>query len=146
MFLLCESITEKFGMQLYNNFSLFLLKIGLKGCPLWKHSSSIRRNCLPRFAFTLTSNVLFLDLRFLCSLLGWNFSLYVWPLFSNAAWYVGAALLNAVSYDEMSDRRLLMLSGIRFTMLGGWLLFTWTYWVHCPLSSTCSACHFADQV
>ena len=33
MFLLCESIRDlMFGMQVYDSFSLFLLKIGLKGC------------------------------------------------------------------------------------------------------------------
>ena len=111
MFLLYESITDlMFNMQLYDNFSLFLLKVGLKGCPLWKHSSTIPRNCLPRFAFCLKSNG---GNRGYCSFpqssfslfASWlAFSLYVWLLFSNAAWCVGAALLNAVSSNEMSDR------------------------------------------
>ena len=41
---------------------------------------------------------LFLDLFF-----GVNLNLYVYSLLSSAAWYVGAALLNTSSSDEMFD-------------------------------------------
>ena len=87
------------------------LNIGLRVCPLRKHSQTMRKNFFPRLVFTLISKgglyhviFLFLDLRvFLLLFFGVNLNLYVYPLLSSAAWYVGAALLNTSSPDEMFD-------------------------------------------
>ena len=57
---------------------------------------------------------------------GLNFNLYVHPLLSSAAWYVGAALLNTSLSDEILDSLSFIFSGIRLMMLGGWLLFVCT--------------------
>ena len=81
------------------------LNIGLRVCPLRKHSQTMRKNFFPKLLFTLISKgglyhviFLFLDLFF-----GVNLNLYVYSLLSSAAWYVGAALLNTSSSDEMFD-------------------------------------------
>ena len=69
-FLLCASTMFLiFGMQLYDIFTVFLLNIGRRTCPLGKHSSTVRRNCFPTLVFTRISKgglyqviFLFLDL------------------------------------------------------------------------------------
>ena len=88
------------------------LNMGLRACPLGKHSRTMRKNFFPRLVFTLMSKgglyhvmFLFLILRgFFLLFFGSNFNLYVYPLLSSAAWYVGAALLNTSSSDEILDR------------------------------------------
>ena len=51
----------------------------------------------------------------------------LYPLLFNACWYGSFVLLNIVSFDDMLTSLLLMLSGIFFMILGGWLLFLCTY-------------------
>ena len=51
----------------------------------------------------------------------------MYPLLFRAAWYIGAALLKVSASDDISARRLLMLSGMFFITLGGWLDSLWTY-------------------
>ena len=55
---------------------------------------------------------------------GLNFNLYVYPLLSSAVWYVGAALLNTSSADEIFDSLWFIFSGIRLMMLGGWVEYS----------------------
>lgn len=81
------------------------LNIGLKACPLGKHSQTIRKNFFPRLVFTLVSKgglyhvmFLFLFLRgFSLLYFGLNLSLYAYPVLPSAAWYIGAALLTVSS-------------------------------------------------
>ena len=51
------------------------------------------------------------------------FNLYAYPFLSSAAWYVGAALLNTSSSDEIFDSLWFIFSAICLMMFGGWLLF-----------------------
>ena len=103
------------------------LNIGLKACPLGKHSQTMRKNLFPRLVLTLISKgglyhviFLFLGLRiFLVLFFGVNLNLYVYPLLSSADWYAGAALLNTSSSDEMFDSLWFIFSGIRLMMFGG---------------------------
>ena len=70
---------------------------------------------------------LFLILRgFFLLFFEFNLNLCVYPLLSSAAWYVGAALLNTSSSDEIFDSLWFVFPGIRLMMLGGWLLFACT--------------------
>ena len=53
-------------------------------------------------------------------------SWWLYPLSFRAAWYIGAALLKVSASDDISARRLLMLSGMFLITLGGWLENLWT--------------------
>ena len=52
---------------------------------------------------------------------GLNSSWCVYPLFLNASWYGGAALLKTALSDKMLDSRWLIAAGMFLMILGGWL-------------------------
>ena len=54
----------------------------------------------------------------------------MYPLCSRARWYGIAARLKDSLSDEMSERRLLIDSGMFLIITGGWLDLVWIYRVH----------------
>ena len=57
----------------------------------------------------------------------WYFNSWVYPIFFNASWYNGFALLNTSSQLEISDSLLLIAQGRFFIIAGGWLGFACIY-------------------
>ena len=95
----------------------------------------IFRNSLPTLVFTflLYGGLYQMILRFLVLLwlpvvLGFLlWSLYGWPPSFNAFWYSGAALSNISSFEEISDKRLFIPSGMFLITAGGWFDSTLMY-------------------
>ena len=125
--LLCALIVLlALAIQLQDSLRVLRLNIGLRACPLGKHSQTMRKNFFPRLVFTLISKgglyhviFRFLDLWVFLLFFGVNLNLYLYPLLSSAAWYVGAALVNTCSSDEMFGSLWFIFSGIRLMMFGG---------------------------
>lgn len=106
---------------------------------LWSGGKQVSinfRNFEPTFLETLLekgglNHVIFLFLFFLpfpwFVVGGSNFYWCLYPLSWRAFWYTGEACLNIFSFEEIDESLLLIASGIFFNILGGWLLWQWTY-------------------
>ena len=110
-------IDPMFGIQQYDTFTVFLLKILWYGCPTWKCRSRSWRKRLPILVVTFLSNGVLNHMMFLFR---WRFRFTPWddcncegvvyvsvllkPLFFSACSYAGFALSNSASSHDIDDK------------------------------------------
>ena len=114
---------------------MLVLNILCSLCSGGNFSFTVLRNDLPMLDCTLLEygglyHVMFLVLFLLFVFSCFSYFNSCWyPLFFNASWYGGFALLKRLHYSllEISDSLLLIARGKFLMISGGWFDFAWTY-------------------